>query len=372
MLIYPTILVGGSGTRLWPLSRGERPKQFLSLVSEQSMLEDTIARVSGDARFFDPIFVSGAQHGALLQTILDDLNLRSSAILLEPEGRNTAAAIAMAAHWIVRQDPDALMLVMPSDHVIANPGHFLAKVDHAVGAAQAGHLVTFGVQPDHPATGYGYIESGGALPGMSGIFDVREFVEKPPLAVAEHYLAQGRHSWNAGIFLFRPKAFLDELMQHAPDVALPITAAMEASAVDGHAVRPHAQSFLDSANISIDCAVMEKTDRAVVVPVDIGWSDVGSWDALWTVRDKDAQGNAVRGDVSTVDCNGNLILVDGGAPVAALGMTDCVIISTAEGVLVMPRGRSQDVKKLHETRAARSDMSMAVAAAIQKADGDRV
>lgn len=354
MRIYPAILVGGSGTRLWPLSRGDRPKQFLSLVSEQSMLEDTIARVAGRPGFAPPIFISGEQHGSLLTQMLATLGIEASAILLEPEGRNTAAAIAMAAHWIADQGEPALMLVMPSDHVIADPDLFLAKVELAAEAALAGNLVTFGVQPDHPATGYGYIESGEVLDGAPGIHRVREFVEKPLLAVAERYLAEGRHSWNAGIFLFTPEAFLGELRRHAADVARPVEAAMATLETDGGLSRPDRASFLDSANISIDCAVMEKTDRAVVVPVDIGWSDVGSWDALWTARSKDADGNAMRGDVSTVDCNGNLILVDGGPPVAALGMTDCVIISTAEGLLVMPRRRSQDMKALHDAHVKRA------------------
>lgn len=354
MPIYPAILVGGSGTRLWPLSRSDRPKQFLDLVSEQSMLEDTIARVAGRSGFAPPIFISGEQHASLLQDMLKARGLDSSGILLEPEGRNTAAAIAMAAHWIADKDDDSLMLVMPSDHVIGDPDLFLAKVDLAVAAARAGCLVTFGVQPDHPATGYGYIESGDPLDGASDIHRVREFVEKPPQAVAERYLAEGRHSWNAGIFLFTPRALLDELERLAPDVAKPVAAAMMAAVVDDGMLRPDRACFLASANISIDCAVMEKTDRAVVVPVDIGWSDVGSWDALWTARNKDRRGNAIRGDVSMVDCQGNLIVVDGGPPVAALGMTDCVVISTSEGVLVMPRHRSQEMKSLHEVHIKRA------------------
>lgn len=353
MLIYPAILVGGSGTRLWPLSRADRPKQFLPLTSDQSMLEATISRVAGRDGFAPPIFISGEQHFAILRAMLDMLGVAYSAILLEPEGRNTAAAIAMAAHWVAARDGDGVLLVMPSDHVIAHPAAFQAKIETALDAARAGHLVTFGVQPDHPATGYGYIEKGDALAGVDGVYAVREFVEKPPLAVAERYLAEGRHSWNAGIFLFTARAFLAELDRHAPEVAGPIGSAMAQSVEDGPVVRPDHASFLSCANISVDCAVMEKTNHAVVVPVDAGWSDVGSWDALWAVRDKDDGGNSISGDVSVVDCSGNLIFVDGGPPVAALGVRDSVIISTAQGVLVMPRHRSQDMKAIYEAQARR-------------------
>lgn len=347
MIIFPIILVGGSGTRLWPLSVEERPKQFIPLASDCSMLEDTLRRVSDPERFAAPVIVAGERHLALLADIIAKAGLSSPTILLEPQARNTAAAIALAACWLRKIHGDVLMLVMPSDHVIGNEAQFHKRIDDAVLAAEAGHLVTFGIQPDHPATGYGYIERGGPVEGVN-LYKVESFVEKPPLAVAEAYFADGRHSWNAGIFLFSVSHFLEELNLYAPEVAIPIGHAMEAADHNGDIVRPERTRFLESADISIDHAVMEKTRRAVVAPVSIGWSDIGSWDALWSIRAKDEFGNSRTGPSVALDCHNNLIFVDGGPPVAVLGVTDSVIVSTAQAVLVLPRNRSQDVKTLFE------------------------
>ncbi|MET0371045.1 MAG: mannose-1-phosphate guanylyltransferase/mannose-6-phosphate isomerase [Sphingobium sp.] len=345
--IYPVILSGGSGTRLWPLSTKKKPKQFLPIVTEQSMMQDTVARVTGPA-FAPPLVVSSADHGGLVAGQLDAIGQTASAILLEPEGRNTAAAIALAAHWIAQADADALMLVMPSDHVIADVPAFHAAIAKGVFAAKDGYLVTFGIQPVHAETGFGYIERGDALAGHDGVHAVAGFHEKPSLALARDYVSGGRHYWNGGIFLFTARAYLTALERHAPDVATASRAAMSAATRDGDFTLPARAPFLDSPDISVDNAVMERADRRAVVLVDMGWSDVGSWDALWSIRTKDDAGNAIKGSAIASDANNNLIYVDGGPPVAALGISDSIIVSTAEGVLIIPRDRTQDVKQVVE------------------------
>lgn len=342
--IYPVVLSGGTGARLWPLSRPDRPKQFLPLIDNVSMMQATLQRIAREFGFEPPMIVSSKQHGALVVEQLAQLGIDPAALFLEPEGRNTAAAIALPAYWLARRRPDALMLVMPSDHVIADLAAFHRAIGNAVPAARAGRLVTFGIQADQPETGYGYIERGAALEGMAGVHALAAFVEKPQREVAERYVASGRHYWNGGIFLFSVRSYIRELEEHAPDVARACAAAIAGAREEGALVRPDGDAFRASPDISIDYAVMEKTAHAAVVPVDMGWSDVGSWDALWAIRDRDGQGNSTKGPVVTFDSSGNLLYVDGGPAVAAVGMTDCVIVSTKEGVLVMPRSRAQDVK----------------------------
>ena len=355
--IYPVILSGGAGTRLWPASHAACPKQFMPLVSDRSMLQETIARTYDAPGFKRPLIVSSAAHGALVQQQLAAAGHGASAILLEPEGRNTAPAIAIAAAWIAARDPSAMMLVMPSDHVIADVAAFRTAIASAMPAAQAGRLVTFGIQPHYPETGYGYIAKGEPLELGVGLHAVAEFVEKPPLVQAQAYLADGCHYWNGGIFLFGAGVLLDELARHVPGVRDAAVAAMADAAVDGGFLLPEREAFCASPNVSIDVAVMEKTDRAAVIPVDMGWSDVGSWNALWAVREQDGDGNAIKGDAVSVDGAGNLIYVDGGPPVATLGLRDSVVVSTAQGVLVMPRTRSQDVRAVGDSMKARGFLS---------------
>jgi mannose-1-phosphate guanylyltransferase/mannose-6-phosphate isomerase len=342
--IYPVVLSGGSGTRLWPLSSAAMPKQFLSIVTEQSMMQDTLQRIEGVENARGPIVVCGAGHADIVRDQIAALGLTPSAILLEPEGRNTAAAVAIAAEWIAARDPDALMLVMPSDHVIADAPSLHQALYRARAAAQTDHLVTFGIQPSHAETGYGYIAKGNALETADGVHKVKEFVEKPNLALAQSYVDSGNYYWNGGIFLFKAGAYLAALKTHAPDIARASASAMRDAATDGAIVRPDRDAFIQSPNISIDVAVMEKATHVAVVPVDMGWSDVGSWDALWAIRAQDDKRNAFRGDVIDIDSSGNLVYIDGGPPVAAIGVSDSVIISTANGVLVMPLSRAQDVK----------------------------
>jgi mannose-1-phosphate guanylyltransferase/mannose-6-phosphate isomerase len=347
MPAYPVILSGGSGTRLWPLSRHDRPKQFIPLVSDLSLMQDSVLRTRGVQDFLSPIIVANERHETLVEEQLEHLKVVPSALILEPVGRNTAAAIAIAAQWIVKQHEDGLMLVMPSDHVIADLDSFHRVVEAARPAAMDGYLVTFGITPSHPETGFGYIEMGEPLPG-GALHAVLDFHEKPPKALAEEYLASGRHFWNGGIFLFRATQILAALKRDAPDVLESCARAMDGADIQGTTWRPELPAFESCPDVSIDYAVMEKADRVAVIPTSIGWSDVGSWDALWAIRERDDLENSSKGPVINIDCRGNLFYVDGGPPIASIGLENCIVVSTAEGVLVIPRDRAQDIKKVVE------------------------
>lgn len=344
-LIHPVILSGGAGTRLWPLSRPEHPKQFFPLVSERTMIQDTVLRTAPSAgNFAAPVIVTSARHEAMLLDQLTAIEVAPAALLLEPEGRNTAPAIAIAARWIVEQHGDGVMLVMPSDHMIAKPDILLKAAAAAHGLAADGYMVTFGIIPTAPETGFGYIAEGGALDAEGHIRSVNRFIEKPPLADAIAYLENGGFYWNSGIFLFSARALLDALSIHCPRVTEASITAMDQAVAQGVSIKPDHAAFAAAPNISIDHAVMEKADRVAVVPVDMGWSDVGSWQAIWAMRAGEEAGNSIHGDGFVHDARGNLVYVEGGPPVAAIGVDNCVIVSTAQGVLVLPRDRCQDVR----------------------------
>ena len=338
-MIRPVILSGGSGTRLWPLSRTGRPKQLLSLTHAETMLQLTAMRVDDATRFGAPIVVANAAHADEIERQLAEVGATPEALILEPVARNTAPAIALAALSLA---PDALMLVMPSDHVIADIPAFRDAIDAALPFAVDGWLVTFGIAPQAPDTGYGYIRTGDEL--GEGVRRVERFVEKPDRATAEAYLAEGCYAWNGGIFLFRADAYLAALDTHAPGITAAARAALAAGTTDGARNHPDATAFAASPDDSIDYAVMEKADRVAVAPVNMGWSDVGSWDALHELADKDDANNAHHGEVVAIDTTGCLIR-SSGPLVAAVGVHDLIVIATGDAVLIMPRGDSQKVKQ---------------------------
>ncbi|WP_380787645.1 mannose-1-phosphate guanylyltransferase/mannose-6-phosphate isomerase [Sphingomonas sp. R86521] len=344
--IVPVILSGGSGTRLWPMSRPEMPKQMLALTAEQTMLQLTAGRAQG-AVFAAPIVVANARHADLVEQQLADAGAHPQTLILEPLGRNTAPAIALAA--IAAGRGHEALLVMPSDHVIADVPAFHAAIDRALPMVSQGWLVTFGITPDAPETGYGWIQVGEAM--APGVHSVVRFVEKPPRDAAEVMLASGDHAWNGGIFLFRADKYLEALAQFAPGMLVATEEAMAKARHEGVRIYPDATAFAASPDDSIDYAVMEKAERVAVVPVTMGWNDVGSWDALHAISSRDVNGNTHRGDgggsVLAIDTNNCFVRSDG-VRVALVGVEDLIVVASGNDVLVLPRGRSQEVKKLIE------------------------
>ena len=343
-MLHPVVLSGGSGTRLWPLSRQNQPKQFLTLIGDRSLYQETLLRASRLPQAAAPVTVCASDHRFMVGEQLNAVGLANGGILLEPMARNTAPAIALAAWHLVARDADALMLVLPADHLIEDESAFRDAVARAVGLADAGWLVTFGIRPDYAETGYGYILRGDAL-GDAG-FAVRRFVEKPDRATAEAYLADGGYSWNSGMFLFRASRYLEELAAHAPAMAQAARDAYERARSDLDFIRVDADAFAASPADSIDYAVMERTDRAAVVPVSCGWSDIGSWSALWSVAKRDGDDNRLDGDVIAVESRGNLVRASERRLIATLGVEDLVIVDTPDATLVARKDRVQDVKTL--------------------------
>ena len=342
--VFPVLLSGGTGSRLWPLSREARPKQLLSLLGEKTLLQQTVARVDDAALFHDPLIIANGEHRFLIAEQLRAIG-KEATIVLEPVGRSTAPAVAVAALAACRKDADAIILAMPVDHMIRDPLGFRRAVAAGLPAARAGQFVLFGIRPDHAATGMGYIHLGDSTPDVPAVHRVGGFIEKPNLATAQRFLADGHYLWNGGIFLLPAKAYLDELERLAPDVLIACRAALDGATEDSDFLRLAEGPFAASPSISIDYAVIEKTNKAVVVPVDIGWSDVGSWSALWKIGDKDDGGNVRSGDVVQEDSRGCYLRSDGPL-VAALGIEDLVVIAAPDVVLVTRRDRDQDVNKL--------------------------
>lgn len=341
--IFPAIMCGGSGTRLWPLSRALFPKQFLPLVNDSSMLQDTLLRLPKNSR--EPVFICNEEHRFLVAEQVRQLSQEQSTILLEPEGRNTAPAVALAAIHALEKDENAMLLVLAADHVIQDTEAFHQSVEQASIAAQKGKLVTFGIVPTHAETGYGYIKKGSEE--MPSTFDVAQFVEKPNAQVASDYLASGDYLWNSGMFLFKASRYLEELAKYRGDILEHCQQAMKGVKQDLDFLRPNITDFLACASESIDYAVMEKTDSAVVIPLDAGWSDVGSYSALWEVCPQNADKNVLKGDVIAQQTT-NSYIHSQNKLIATVGVDNLVIIDTPDAVLVANKNKVQEVKQIVE------------------------
>lgn len=340
--MQPVVLAGGTGSRLWPKSRVALPKQFLSLTSENSMLQDTLARLEG-TQAAAPIVICNNAHRFLVAEQLRQQDCDHGGIILEPVGRNTAPAIALAALHAIRTDPEAVLLVLAADHLIQNQAAFHDAIEKAHALAQDGRLVTFGIVPDQPHTGYGYIKSGDVLDAG---FSVSEFVEKPDLVTATKYVESGQYFWNSGMFMFKAATYVDELGKYAPEILDVCERAIATETPDLDFIRVDADTFSQSPDDSIDYAVMEKTELAAMVSLDAGWSDVGSWSSLWeTAEDKDDNGNATVGDVLLTDVNDSYINAEERL-VAAVGVDDLVIVETKDAVLVANKSKVQDIKTI--------------------------
>lgn len=345
-MILPVIMAGGSGSRLWPLSRQLHPKQFLPLAGDQTMLQETCARLAG-IEHAAPLLICGEDHRF---TVAEQLRLGgfgSGGILLEPAGRNTAPAVALAAMQALSADEDPLLLILAADHMIKNVGAFEQAVAAAAPLAAEGKLVTFGIVPTGPETGYGYIRRNEGEQFGGNAFAVEEFVEKPNLETAEEYVRCGDFYWNSGMFLIRASRYLEELNAYRPDIYAACEQAMASARVDADFIRPGTDAFLACPDDSIDYAVMEKTKDAVVVPMDCGWSDVGSWSALWEVSEQCEDGNRLEGDVIAHDTT-NTYVHAASKLVATVGLDDMVVVDTPDAILVAKKDRVQDVKKIVE------------------------
>lgn len=345
--ITPVLLSGGAGTRLWPLSRALYPKQLYPLVNERSLLQETASRVRDAGLFTPPIVISNDTHRFAIAEQLRAIDIAPQQLVLEPEGRNTAPAVAVAACLAQEENAKALLLVLPSDHLIRDPKRFFEAVAAGKAAAEKGSLVTFGIVPTAPETGYGYIERGAPLQEVEGCFEVSRFVEKPDRPTAEKLLATKATYWNSGIFLFRADSFLEELDRLQPKIGTAARKAVAGASLDFDFFRLEREAFAASPSISIDYAVMEHTPAAAVVPADMGWSDVGSWAALQKIETPDAQGTVQVGDVIAEDVR-NAYLRSEGPLLAALGVENVIVVATKDAVLVLDRDRAEEVKTIVE------------------------
>ena len=348
--ITPVILSGGAGSRLWPASRARLPKQFLSLVDHRSMFQTTLERANTIPGTTAPVVVGNREQGSAIARELHAGGWGGMSVILEPIGRNTAPAVAAAALEVGRSGDDPLLLVLPADHVIGDVGAFSTAVQAAASLAASGSLVTFGITPTSPATGYGYIRFGSPI-GDGGRV-VEEFKEKPDLEAATEYVASGGYLWNSGMFLFRASRYLAELERFEPKVAAATRAAIDEADRVENVIELDAERFAASPSISIDYAVMERTDQAVVVPISAGWTDVGSWDALWAIGERDDHDNVVEGDVMLFEVSGSYVRSENRL-IAVIGLEDVVVVDTPDATLIARRDRSEDVKQIVEKLKAK-------------------
>lgn len=346
--IVPVILSGGSGTRLWPLSRALYPKQFIPQLagSSSSLIGDTIARLPPNQGFKPPLILCNNDHRFLVEQELKNADCEASAIVLEPVQRNTAPAVAVAAVLAMRDDPDAVIVVMPSDHVVHNPDAFIDAVRAAAIKARSGRHILFGLKPSSPHTGYGYIKKGGRSSGEGDVFDVDRFVEKPDAATAAHYLESGDYFWNSGIFVLSARALLDDLQTLQPEIAECAERAVDGAHMDMQFLRLETDAFAQAPGISIDYAVMEKTALAAVMPLDLEWSDVGSWSSLWEVSPQDDDGNATNDSNAIFMDSRNCLVQSKGTLVAGIGLDNLIIVETADALLVADKDCAQDVGRI--------------------------
>lgn len=342
--MIPVIMSGGSGTRLWPLSRKHKPKQFLTLFGDNSMFQQTILRLNGVSQVQSPIVVCNAEHRFMVAEQLQEIDIQHPVILLEPAGRNTAPAIAIAALQALTDGQDPVLLVLAADHVIQDVKAFHLAIEQAEKQAEAGNLVTFGIVPTSPRTGYGYIQA----EQKNGTSPVKSFVEKPDLETASRYIQSGDYYWNSGMFMFKASVLLDELERFSPEIVSSCRDAIAQAAEDLDFIRLDEQAFNACPSDSIDYAVMERTDKSVVVPLDAGWNDVGSWASLWESAEKNSDENVLRGDVLVEDVT-NCYIHSEHRLVSALGVTDIVIVETADAVMVASKDSAQNVKKIVDT-----------------------
>ncbi|MDE9554964.1 mannose-1-phosphate guanylyltransferase/mannose-6-phosphate isomerase [Xenorhabdus bovienii] len=342
--LVPIILAGGSGTRLWPLSRVKYPKQFLPLLSDNSMLQDTLSRLDGIPHQ-PPILICNEQHRFIVAEQLRQYNIRNSKIILEPSGKNTAPAIALAALQALKNNADPIMLILAADHSIQDTLKFHEIIKLAYQEARIGKMVTFGIIPTTPETGYGYIQQGEKI--SNNAFRVDSFVEKPNLEKANEYLSNGKYLWNSGMFMFKASVYLSELEKYHPDILNACRDAMENATTDQDFIRPDKNTFIICPEESIDYAVMEKTHHCVVVPIDISWSDVGSWSSLWEISDKDSNGNVCHGDIFLHDSHDNYIYIEEGIA-ATIGINNLVVTQTKDAILIAEKNRVQEVKYIVE------------------------
>ncbi len=370
--MIPVILSGGSGTRLWPVSRKTHPKQFWPLLSEHSMLQETCNRLKTYAGIEDPVVVCNEEHRFFVAHQLQTDATSNPAIILEPMGRNTAPAVAAAAFHVLQKtstDDDPVLLVLPADHVIKDIAGFHAALAEAEQLARKGHLVTFGIVPTAPETGYGYIQGGNKLDEQSDAMRISQFVEKPNRATAERYLGSGDYFWNSGMFIFQASRYLDALEQFAPDILHASRQAWEQAVADTDFIRLEKESFNACPSDSIDYAVMEHTDNGVVIPLNAGWSDVGSWSALWEIGDKDAEENVLIGDVLTRDAKGCYLRSDNRL-LAAVGVEDIMVIDTPDAILVIHKDKVQKVKDLVNQLSAEQRQEINIHALVHRPWGN--